>query len=119
LLSSPPSSANPARLFLNTYIVTEAAENGWALDPVEGLTAAKYHAAERAKETGHVVVVRDVATGLEVARFPLGKSSMPAPDGPATRRPLSDSEPLVRLRAANHRLQAIVQSQSRVKKDPR
>jgi len=122
------------------YIVAEIAETDWSLDPVEGLTAAKYHAAARAKEVGRAVVVRDCQTGLEVARFaPSSTGRTPAAHGeldrapaahgvearsssrtlpPAShRRPSSDA--LIRLRMANQRLQALVgsQSQSRIKKD--
>src|SRR5215471_5442828 len=100
------------------YIVAEIAETDWSLDPVEGLTAAKYHAAARAKEVGRAVVVRDCQTGLEVARFspsnrPEARSASRPP--PSHRRPSSDA--LIRLRAANQRLQALVGSQSRIKKD--
>lgn len=100
------------------YIVAELAETGWSLDPIEGLTAAKYHAAARAKEVGRAVVVRAVETGLEVARFsPSPQGQTPAPPPPGHRRPSSDA--LIRLRVANQRLQALVgsQSSSRVKKD--
>jgi hypothetical protein len=104
------------------YIVAELVETSWSLDPVEGLTAAKYHAAARANEVGRPVVVRDCETGLEVARFspssrPEARSSNRPPPPLSHRRPASDA--LIRLRVANRRLQALVesQSQSRIKKD--
>jgi hypothetical protein len=106
---------------LAAYIVAELFETGWSLDPVEGLTAAKYHAAARAKEVGRAVVVRDCTTGLEVARFspsarPEARPSTRPPPPHSHRRP--PSEALIRLRAANRSLQALVESQSRIKKDP-
>ena len=99
------------------YIVAELIENGWTLEPVEGLTAAKYYAAERMKESGRAVVVRDCETGAEVARFAPGQSSR-ASERPSARPPGGpSSHALIRLRAANQRLQAIVESQSKPKKD--
>jgi hypothetical protein len=102
---------------LGTYIVAEVAENGWTLDPIEGLTAAKYHAAARARDSRFAVVVRDSDTGREVARFLPGRSNEAASNRPRA-RPSSPREALVRLRVANQRLQAIVASQSSPKKEP-
>jgi hypothetical protein len=100
------------------YIVAELIENGWTLEPVEGLTAAKYYAVERVKGFGRAVVVRDRDTGLEVARFAPGQSSRPLSDRPSARPGGHSSHALIRLRAANQRLQAIVESQSKPKKEP-
>jgi hypothetical protein len=102
---------------LAAYIVAELIDNGWTLEPVEGLTAAKYYAAERMKECGHAVVVRDCETGLEVARFAPGQTSRSLSDRPSARPGGPSSHALIRLRAANQRLQAIVESQSKPKKD--
>jgi hypothetical protein len=101
------------------YIVAELIDNGWTLEHVEGLTAAKYYAAERVKECGRPVVVRDCETGVEVARFAPGQSSRPSdrPNRPSSRPVGPSSHALIRLRAANQRLQAIVESQSKSKKD--
>lgn len=101
---------------LAAYIVAELIDNGWTLEHVEGLTAAKYYAAERMKECGRPVVVRDWETGVEVARFAPGQSSRPS-DRPSARPVGPSSHALIRLRAANQRLQAIVESQSKPKKD--
>ncbi|HEY3593007.1 MAG TPA: hypothetical protein VGL13_04010 [Polyangiaceae bacterium] len=100
------------------YIVAELIDNGWSLDHVEGLTAAKYYAAERVKEVGRPVVVRDYETGLEVARFAPGQTTKTTSERPPSARPGPSSHALLRLRAANQRLQAIVESQSKAKKDP-
>jgi hypothetical protein len=115
------------------YIVAELDEEVADHEPVEGLTAAKFYASTRARSRGCAMVVREVDTGCEVARFTPGASSFPPPHArdsnrpsaratsrpPATADKRPSTEALVRLRAANQRLQALLESQSKGKKDSR
>ena len=85
---------------LSTYSVAELVENGWSVDGIEGLTAAKLRAQQRAETSAYIVVVRDGQTGRVIANYAPRKVDVKG----AVPRKLPDSDSLIKLRAANERL---------------
>jgi hypothetical protein len=88
---------------LATYCVSDLGGNEPRNETVEGLTAAKLYAETRALASDVPVVVLERDSGRELARYPAGRQrGSQAPHAPPSRRP---SEAVLRLRAANDRLQ--------------
>ena len=93
---------------LSTYSVAELVENGWSEDGIEGLTAAKLRAQQRAETSAYIVVVRDGQTGRVIANYAPRKVDV---KGPVPRK-LPDSDSLIKLRAANERLRENLENTS-------
>ena len=85
-----------------TYVVSDLGGDQQQVERVEGLTAAKLCAENRAAGSDVPVVVIERDTGRELARYPAGRqlrgssSQRPSPHRP--------SDAVLRLRAANDRL---------------
>ena len=91
-----------------TYLVSELGRKGPEREsPVEGLTVAKLVAEKRARSSEHPVVIRDSATGLELARY--------EPKKPSNAAELDAV--LVKLRGATQRMEGILQRKTKRPKE--
>jgi len=87
---------------LPTYCVSDLGGDQQQIETVEGLTAAKMYAENRAAGSDVPVVVLERDSGREMARYPAGRQVGGRPSQrPASHRP---SDAVLRLRAANDRL---------------
>jgi hypothetical protein len=86
-----------------TYVVAELGRKGPERESsIEGLTVAKQVAQKRARRSEHPVIIRDSATGRELARY-------------EPRRPIVPAEldaVIVKLRGATERMAGILKRKS-------